>query len=152
MGRRDNIFLAAAVFFVIGLVKRNKSLWLGAFFFGLGLLATDLSLLFLKKFFHMPRPYEVLSEVYRVGIAEGFSFPSGHAATYSFVAVFMILVDRRWTFFWIILTLLGGLGRVYQGVHYPLDALAGWVLGGFLAYGAAKFYERTLRLKSFKLF
>lgn len=68
-----------------------------------------------------------------------FSFPSGHAfmsaAVYFTVAALLThVIPRRRTHVFVIvtaglLTVLTGFSRVYLGVHYPSDVLAGWTLG-----------------------
>jgi len=61
-----------------------------------------------------------------------FSFPSGHAmGSMTFAAVLALLAwPTRWRW-WVIVPLavfvvMVGLSRVYLGVHYPSDILAGW--------------------------
>jgi undecaprenyl-diphosphatase len=71
------------------------------------------------------------------------SFPSGHstmsAATYLTLGALLARVQRRRRLkafllgFAILLTLLVGISRVYLGVHWPTDVLAGWTLGGIWA-------------------
>lgn len=70
-----------------------------------------------------------------------FAFPSGHAmSSMVFVAVLVILTwGSRWCWF---VTILGGLfvvtigwTRLYLGVHYPSDILAGWMIALAWAVG-----------------
>ncbi len=68
-----------------------------------------------------------------------YSFPSGHAALSSalYLTLAAILaessIDRLTKRYFLCLavlaTLIIGLSRVYTGVHYPTDVLAGWAVG-----------------------
>ncbi len=89
----------------------------------------------LKASFDRPRPEIVphLSDVYTT------SFPSGHSMMSAIVyltlgALLSQLVAReRLKFYFLaialLLTGLVGISRVYMGVHYPTDVLAGWMAG-----------------------
>jgi membrane-associated phospholipid phosphatase len=78
-----------------------------------------------------PRPYEVMADaVLRQQPAHGISFPSSHTAVT--VAVVLALVPfmvRPLVAVAIGYAVLVGWSRVYLGVHYPLDVLAGAGIG-----------------------
>ena len=53
------------------------------------------------------------------------SFPSGHVSFYIALALAVHFMNRRWGILYIILASLNALSRIYVGVHYPTDVLAG---------------------------
>jgi undecaprenyl-diphosphatase len=89
----------------------------------------------LKSMFRRPRP-DVVPHLMQ---AYSSSFPSGHsmmsAVVYLTLGALMTRVfrKRRLKFYVlsvaILLTGLVGMSRVYMGVHYPTDVLAGWTAG-----------------------
>lgn len=89
----------------------------------------------LKVGFARPRP-ELVDHLVNVSSA---SFPSGHAmlsaATYLTLGALLARTEKRRAVRALIfgvaaaLTLVIGVSRVYLGVHYPTDVLAGWCLG-----------------------
>jgi undecaprenyl-diphosphatase len=96
----------------------------------------------LKDVFARPRPQLVPHIL--VTVSSG-SFPSGHAMVSAIVYLTLgaMLTEsaRNWrlkAYFMgvaVMLTLLVGSTRVFLGVHYPTDVLAGWALGFAWAYG-----------------
>lgn len=79
-----------------------------------------------------PRPFTWRPElmVYYTG---GYSFPSNHAQT---GLVFWLGLARMMQTRWVwpaLIVLLTGMSRIYLGVHFPTDVLAGWGLGAVLA-------------------
>ena len=89
----------------------------------------------LKGYYQRPRPEIVprLQQVYNS------SFPSGHsmmaATVYATLGALMarMVAKRRLRFYFLtmagLLTAMVGASRVYLGVHYPSDVLAGWAAG-----------------------
>src|SRR5262249_151569 len=58
------------------------------------------------------------------------SFPSDHAAFFAAAAMGIFLAHRRWGIFAFAWTIIvADLPRIYTGLHYPSDILAGIVLG-----------------------
>ena len=102
--------------------------------------------LVLKRLILRPRPYLVVHGlVCLVPPESSTSFPSGHAAS-SFVCAYLLmrLFGKKGALAYIPASLIA-LSRVYVGVHYPSDVLAGIVLGtlvGALAWGGVSLYQK----------
>lgn len=77
-----------------------------------------------------PRPFELDPSV-RIGAADGYGLPSGHAQAAAVIwGGLAVHTRRRWM--WIAALLLAGaigFSRVYLGVHFPTDVIAGWAIG-----------------------
>ncbi len=82
------------------------------------------------------RPYETLSNVQvLVDRTTDFSFPSDHATAVGAVAVGLWFVNRRLGTVAVVAAVFMAFTRVYVGAHYPGDVVAGFALGGAVAYG-----------------
>src|SRR5215467_12465474 len=90
-----------------------------------------------KVIANRPRPYEVVADaVLRQRPALGTSFPSSHTAvTLAVVIALVPFLPRVLAGTAIAYAVLVGWSRVYLGVHYPLDVLAGAGIG--MAVGGA---------------
>lgn len=90
----------------------------------------------LKLAFERPRPRVFEWRVHHVG---SYSFPSGHATTsmiiYAMLAYVILELDppqpvkRLTVALAVVIITLVGLSRLYLGVHYPTDILAGYAVG-----------------------
>lgn len=93
----------------------------------------------MKGFFNRPRPTEVphLQEITET------SFPSGHSMVAAIVYLTLAAILAKTTkshklkaYYLAValsLALLIGLSRIYLGVHYPSDVIAGWLAGAVWA-------------------
>lgn len=109
------------------------------------LLLADGIALILKYLILEPRPFVSLNNVHLLVIEDDpSSFPSGH--TTSTFAVLSVLVFKFRHEFWsVVLILFGfviGFSRIYVGVHYPLDVLAGCIIGVLAAYFTYRYEDK----------
>ena len=84
----------------------------------------------LKLIFERTRP-----DLWQQLVTEtSYSFPSGHAMISSALALSVIVICWNTRYRWMALTIgslfifIIGLSRLYLGVHYPTDILAGWIV------------------------
>lgn len=107
---------------------------------------------FFKMIFHLPRPYWMDANVKALAQETSYGLPSGHTQDATTVWFFIAYTLRkRWV--WVValaLVLLIPFSRLYLGVHFPMDVLSGWIIGGiFLAvylWIEPMIKERLLRL------
>lgn len=114
------------------LIVKRKNYW-GAIFYIIAVAGGGLINLGLKHWFGRVRPEESLI------VEQGFSYPSGHSMGsliyYGFLGYLVIRSQRGRSLKlllgigFITLILLIGFSRIYLGVHYPSDVLAGFSAG-----------------------
>jgi len=103
-------------------IKRDMFARVGAVF-----LFTVMLNVTLKAVFQIPRP----SSIPHLVSAGGWSFPSGHAQTAAVLWGWLAWEIRRPWAYWVGAVLIVGIAfsRVYLGVHYPSDVIAGALIG-----------------------
>lgn len=91
--------------------------------------------LVLKNLVDRIRPYEVIDGLTRLVPAEkSFSFPSGHAGhAFAAAVVIYVMLPKKYGIPALILAVLIAFSRLYVGVHYPTDVLAGSLVGTVIA-------------------
>ena len=115
---------------VMLLIFDSRTAW-SFFLAGLVAFAIELPLYkALKNGIKRHRPCEVLSGVHqRISPSDRFSFPSGHTAAAFVIATLIAHFFPILTVPVSIWAMLVGVSRIYLGVHYPTDILAGLVIG-----------------------
>ncbi|MGC4377872.1 phosphatase PAP2 family protein [Fictibacillus sp. Mic-4] len=137
---------------------KRKNSW-GMLFFFIVVAGGGLLNLLLKNTFQRARP--TVNQMVEV---TGFSFPSGHAMGnfifYGYLGYLIVRSKRKalskmvWTVVFAAIVLLIGVSRIYLGVHYPSDILAGftagavWLLLCIAALELVYFYQRKRKTGS----
>lgn len=129
------IVLSAAGFLLVSRRYRLAGIFVAS------MIAGTLLNALLKNIFERARPEFVATGV----PIDSFSFPSGHAMlsaiTYLTLGALLARSEQNAAYkgyvvgIAIAITLLIGLSRLYLGVHYPTDVLAGWSIGALGALG-----------------
>ena len=126
----------AVAIVVCAVVAWRVHRWLPVLIAVLGIAGFALADTVVKLVVHRQRP----PLPYAVVAADGYSFPSGHAMGITTAALLSawaldhwIIRSTRtriatWTTAVIIIAVVG-FSRIYLGVHYPSDVIAGWLLG-----------------------
>lgn len=97
----------------------------------------------LKMLVAHPRPFVVLAEVRPLVTEMPFeSFPSAHAALTMALALSVLPFYGRIGKLLIAFSLVVGLSRMYVGVHYPFDVIAGFAIGGVISYGIVRVFRK----------
>ncbi|XMB72467.1 phosphatase PAP2 family protein [Mycoplasmatota bacterium WC30] len=105
----------------------------------------------LKLIFMRPRPFMVDNNItnLRPETSQGYSFPSGHTQTAatSYFSLYYFFKKHWLLVVAIIITVLVAISRMYIGVHYFTDVLAGAALGIGIPYLMVKVFEKVKNLK-----
>lgn len=89
-----------------------------------------------KNIVQRPRPFVTFTDLQIIiPIPSEFSFPSGHtSSSFAAAAVFYRHLPKKLGIPSVILAGLIGFSRLYVGVHYPTDVIAGVLMGILLSY------------------
>jgi len=102
----------------------------------------------LKFIFSFERPFIAMSDISPLFTLGGTdSFPSGHALVLAALTTAIYFENRKLGYLFFIFSILIGVSRVFAGVHYLGDILAGFFIGSLFVLMGYKFIGK-LRNKS----
>jgi undecaprenyl-diphosphatase len=143
------VMISCVLFLMVTRFYQQRSVWL--FFLWIALGTNQINRL-LKAIFERLRPTEL-----QLVEASGYSFPSGHSmgaiCLYSLIVLicwnarFNRMGRRVLVIFCGLMIVLMGLSRIYLGVHYPSDVIAGY-FAGFAWFGISYFVIAKLRARN----
>jgi len=103
------------------------------------ILARGLITEIIRFFYERPRPFLTLQIQPLIEHNLTSSFPSGNAAAFFALGLAIFYFNRKWGWRCLILALLIGATRIFTGVHWPSDILAGAIIGLVSAFLVKKF-------------
>ena len=158
----DGILWIGLLVILLCIPKTRKTALLGAASLLLTFIITNLCL---KPFIARVRPYEVIEGLTRIIEKQSDrSFPSGHTANSMAVGVMLWMISQKYEklgdkklyfpkaagWFFLILSILIGLSRLYVGVHYPTDVLGGALIAiadVMIVFGVYKMFLKRKKTK-----
>ncbi|MBS1745024.1 MAG: phosphatase PAP2 family protein [Bacteroidetes bacterium] len=119
-----------------GLLTHSTEIKQRALYIGEGIMVSSLLTKSLKNIVQRPRPFESDTTLIPAEMVTGYSFPSGHTSEAFSTATALTIAYPKWyvivpAYLW-----AAGVGysRLYLGVHYPTDVIAGALLGAGSAW------------------
>ncbi len=112
----------------------------------------------IKRLVNRPRPIVALHNLIKDGAVHvnllgrhltKYSFPSGHTTTaFSLAVALSYLFPKHYKLFYI-LAFVVAFSRVYDGEHYPLDVIAGGILGYLFAKITLIVYKKIKKINGY---
>ena len=146
LGNAGAVWIAVSILFLC--IRRYRKC--GVVMLSALVFCTLINTVLLKNLVQRARPFDVVKGLtILIGRPSGFSFPSGHTST-SFACAWAIMsMEKKFAVPAFILAALIAFSRVYVGVHYPTDVMAGAVIGIMCGVVVCLAYRRFFAEKLF---
>lgn len=143
LSTKHYFLLPAAVAILMLLTWGGRRMWVVVAVGVVAVALADLGTTLIKAGLHRIRPCHVIAGVHLLaGCTRSYSLPSNHASNMFALAAVGWLGFRRWRGALLFLAAGVAYSRVYVGVHYPADVLAGALWGGTLGWACALLADR----------
>ena len=126
LGTGEALFLISVLCYVL---RRKKDKGALAILLFAGLTVAYYSIFSMKLVIGRPRPFILMPDANIFSIEKSFSFPSGHAANAFMAATILSEFFGSWRVGLFFIAALVAYSRVYTGVHFLSDVLAGAIIG-----------------------
>ncbi|MFH1401952.1 MAG: phosphatase PAP2 family protein [Parcubacteria group bacterium] len=102
----------------------------------------------IRYFFPISRPFVAMRVNQLLSHSESASLPSGHAALFFALAAAAYFYNKKLGIFFFISAFLISISRVFAGIHWPSDILAGALVGIFSGWLANKLLKKFFQAKT----
>lgn len=126
LGTGEVIFLVSVLCYVL---RRRKDKGALAILLFAGLTVTYYIVSSIKGVVERPRPFIIMPDANLFALEKSFSFPSNHAASAFMAATILSEFFSSWRAGLFFIAGLVGYSRVYLGVHFLSDVVAGAIVG-----------------------
>jgi len=156
LGNAGVVIALVIIFFA---VKRPAYLRQHLPWFVAAMLVAGLCVFALKKMIARPRPLSDFAPLIETGKVHIHvlgqqlwyrSFPSGDTQTAFTAATYFSCLFPRWALLFLCLAMAVGLSRIYMGAHFPLDVIAGGLIGVAVAFGTWGVRKKAYDLPFYK--
>ena len=132
-------------FLILFLVKNLKKYWFMVFGAGVSAVLARLGITTLiRHFWQRPRPFINNNVNLIINYSNEASFPSGHAAFFFAIATVVYFHNKKAGILFFAGALLISLGRIFVGIHWPSDIVAGAIVGVFSGWLIHKIFKKFL--------
>ena len=132
LGNGGMIWIVATIALLIPKKTRKAGIMSAAALLGSLIINNNI----VKNIVQRPRPFVTFTDLQIIiPTPSEFSFPSGHtSSSFAAAAVFYRHLPKKIGLPSVILAGMIGFSRLYVGVHYPTDVIAGVIMGILLSY------------------